>query len=130
MRDHFLWVTNLAQRDQLLILPILFATLITLYVDIAFARNMKQHTVLYIVLPLLIATGRRSVRALISIWLRGTPALQRLVAGGPDRLRRMWKQFRLRRIVALDEPQRLAEYGNGLSTCPMRAGYAVPYGPC
>jgi rhodanese-related sulfurtransferase/phosphohistidine swiveling domain-containing protein len=54
----FLWVPNLAQRDPLFILPVVFGALITLYVDLAFATSRTRRVVIWLtVLPLMTVTG-------------------------------------------------------------------------
>jgi rhodanese-related sulfurtransferase len=50
----FLWMPDLADRDPWLVLPILFAVLIALYVDLAFARTNKQRALIWLIsLPVL-----------------------------------------------------------------------------
>src|SRR4029453_17397095 len=54
----FLWIPTLSQRDPLLILPLVFGVLITLYIDLAFATNTKRRVLIWIAaLPLMTATG-------------------------------------------------------------------------
>src|SRR5262249_13307624 len=91
---HFLWLTSLAQRDPWLILPILFAVLITTYVDLAFARSTRQRIIIWpVTLPLLTASGAL-VRAGADIYLVASAALlvlQRMaIAGDLGRLRQAW----------------------------------------
>ena len=53
-----LWMPDLAQRDPLFVLPLIFGALITLYVDWAFANNGKHKLVIWwAVLPIMVATG-------------------------------------------------------------------------
>jgi rhodanese-related sulfurtransferase/phosphohistidine swiveling domain-containing protein len=132
---HVLWLANLAQRDPWLILPILFAALITLYVDMAFARSVRQRIAIWIVgVPLLTATGAL-FSAGADIYLVASAALlllQRMaVAGDFGRLRRMWHGVGLTdRIITLDDPARLSDYGNkAYRLARMRAeGMPVPNG--
>src|SRR5262249_16791695 len=57
-RHPFGWIASLARRDELLVLPVLFAALITLYVDMAFVRTVRQRLAIWAsVFPLFIATG-------------------------------------------------------------------------
>jgi rifampicin phosphotransferase len=112
----FLLLTNLAQRDPWLILPILFAALITLYVDLAFVRNTRQRIVTWVVVfPLLTATGTL-FSAGADIYLIASALLlllQRMaVAGDFGRLRQAWRRvLRAHRFVSLDDPEHLADHG-------------------
>ena len=53
-----LWMPDLAMRDPLFILPVVFGVLITLYVDLAFVTKTKHRVVIWLtVLPVMVATG-------------------------------------------------------------------------
>jgi rifampicin phosphotransferase len=117
----FLWLTSLAQRDHWLILPVLFAVLITTYVDLAFARSTRQRIIIWAVtLPLLTATGAL-FSAGADIYLVASAVLlllQRMtVAVDFGRLRQAWLRQAWRRalpahrFIPLDDPGRLAEHG-------------------
>jgi rhodanese-related sulfurtransferase/phosphohistidine swiveling domain-containing protein len=114
--DHVLWLSNLAQRDPWLILPILFATLTTLYLDMAFVQSARQRIIVWAIsLPLLTATGAL-FSAGADIYLVTSAMLlllQRMfVAGVFGRLWRAWRRgLRAPRIIALDDPDRLAGRG-------------------
>ena len=132
---HFLWLTSLAQRDPWLILPILFAVLITTYVDLAFARSTRQRIIIWAVtLPLLTATGAL-FSAGADIYLVASAALlllQRMaIAGDLGRLRQAWRRaLPAHRLITLDDPERLAEHGQKtFRLARMRAeGMPVPDG--
>jgi rifampicin phosphotransferase len=132
---HFLWVTNLAERDSSLVLPILFAILICVYADMAFARNGRQRLMILIAgVPILTATGVL-FSAGADTYLVASAALllvQRMaVAGHVGRLWRMGRRLRLpAHIITLDEPARLPDCGNkALRLAQMRAqGMPVPNG--
>ena len=52
------WISDLAQRDPLFILPLIFAALITTYVDLAFVTKTKHRIVIWLIIfPIMIATG-------------------------------------------------------------------------
>src|SRR5262249_44122988 len=54
----FLWIPNIAGRDPLFILPVLFGALLALYVDHAFAKNVRHRILIWgLVFPLLSTTG-------------------------------------------------------------------------
>ena len=56
--DQFFWISNLAERDHWFALPVLFAALIALYIDMAFVRTRwHRFAVWAAVFPLFIATG-------------------------------------------------------------------------
>jgi rifampicin phosphotransferase len=132
---HFLWITSLGRPDPWLALPVLFAALIALYVDMAFVRNRRQRVAAWaIALPLLTAIGA-FLSAGAVIYLVASAALllvQRMVlAGAFARLRQAWDRARLpNRIITLDEPARLSGHGNkAYRLARMRAqGVPVPNG--
>jgi rhodanese-related sulfurtransferase/membrane protein insertase Oxa1/YidC/SpoIIIJ/phosphohistidine swiveling domain-containing protein len=129
------WIVDLSERDRWLVLPILFAGLITLYIDMAFVRTRMQRLCVWAaVFPLFIATGAL-FSAGTDIYLvtsAGLLIVQRLyVSGVAARLRLGWRRRRLgAEMVSLDEPARLAGHGNkALRLGLMRAaGVPVPAG--
>ena len=135
MNEAVLWIPGLAQRDPLFILPLVFGVLITIYLDLAFATDMKRRALIWIVaLPLMTATG-----ALFSaggdIYLIASAALlvvQRLwVSGLIGRFRQAWRRSRTPDgIIALDDVSGLANCGNKAHRLArMRAaGMPVPDG--
>jgi membrane protein insertase Oxa1/YidC/SpoIIIJ/rhodanese-related sulfurtransferase/phosphohistidine swiveling domain-containing protein len=129
------WIVDLSARDRWFVLPIVFAGLITLYIDMAFVRTRTQRLGVWAaVCPVFIATGAL-FSAGTDIYLVMSAALlivQRLyVSGVPARLRLAWRRRRLGAdLVPLDEPARLAGHGNkALRLGQMRAaGVPVPAG--
>jgi rhodanese-related sulfurtransferase/membrane protein insertase Oxa1/YidC/SpoIIIJ len=129
------WASNLAERDPLLILPVLFGGLLSLYLDMAFVQSTKHRILVWgIAFPLLTATGAL-FSAGADVYLVASAALlllQRVaVAGEFARLGAWWRRFRLGRdIISLDEPDRLAPHGNkAYRLARMRArGLPVPAG--
>ena len=129
------WISGLAQRDPLLILPIVFGVLITIYIDLAFATSRKSRIAIWLIaLPLLTATGAL-FSAGADIYLIVSAALlvvQRLwVSGEFARLWQAWRRSRLPEgIVALDDVSRLEKHGNkAMRLARMRAaGMPVPDG--
>jgi rifampicin phosphotransferase len=131
----FLWVDNLAQPDPWLILPVLFAALITLYIDVTFVEKAKRRLWVWgIAFPLLTATGM-VFSAGADIYLVASAVLllvqRAAVSGHFKRLRSFFHRWRLgNHIVSLDEPTRLVNYGNkSRRLAQMRAeGMPVPNG--
>ncbi len=129
------WIVDLSERDRWFVLPIVFAGLITLYIDMAFVRTQTQRLGVWAaVFPLFVATGAL-FSAGTDIYLVMSAALlivQRLyVSGIAARLRLGWRRRRLGAdLVPLDEPARLAGHGNkALRLGLMRAaGVPVPAG--
>jgi rhodanese-related sulfurtransferase/membrane protein insertase Oxa1/YidC/SpoIIIJ/phosphohistidine swiveling domain-containing protein len=129
------WIVDLSGRDRWLVLPIVFAGLITLYVDMAFVRTRLQGLGVWaVVFPLFIATGTL-FSAGTDIYLVMSAALlivQRLwVSGVLARIALAWRRRRLGAdMVSLDDPTRLAGHGNkALRLGLMRtAGVPVPAG--
>jgi hypothetical protein len=129
------WIVDLSGRDRWLVLPILFAGLITLYIDMAFVRTRMQRLGVWVaVFPLFIATGAL-FSAGTDIYLVMSAALlivQRLwVSGVPARIALAWRRRRIGAdMVSLDDPARLAGHGNkALRLGVMRAaGVPVPAG--
>jgi len=103
------WIVDLSERDRWFVLPIVFAGLITLYIDMAFVRTRTQRLGVWAaVFPLFIATGAL-FSAGTDIYLVMSAALlivQRLyVSGVPARLRLAWRRRGLGAdLVPLDEP--------------------------
>ncbi len=132
---HFAWIGDLAARDRWLVLPALFAALITLYIDMAFVRTGRQRLAVWAtVFPLFVATGAL-FSAGTDLYLVTSAALlivQRLVVNGvPGRLRAAWRRRRLGPgAVALADPDALADHGNkAYRLARMRAaGLPVPDG--
>lgn len=112
-----LWIPNLAERDELLILPLIFGALITLYVDVAFVTK-RMHRVLTwaLAFPLLTATAAL-LSAGADIYLITSAVLllvqRAYVSGMFVALRKMWRDRGLgSHAVPLDEAERLAGHGN------------------
>ncbi len=129
------WLPDLAVRDPLRILPIVFAVLITLYVDLALATTTKQRIVIWVImLPLMILTGTL-FSAAGDLYLVASAALlliQRLWATGQfHALAGRWHDWRLPNgVVRLGASSMLASAGNkALRLSQMRAaGLPVPDG--
>jgi rhodanese-related sulfurtransferase/membrane protein insertase Oxa1/YidC/SpoIIIJ/phosphohistidine swiveling domain-containing protein len=129
------WIVDLSERDRWFVLPIVFAGLITLYIDMAFVRTRTQRLGVWAaVFPLFIATGAL-FSAGTDIYLVMSCALlivQRLyVSGVAARLRLAWRHRRLGAdMVRLDEPARLAGHGNKAHRLGLMraAGVPVPAG--
>jgi phosphohistidine swiveling domain-containing protein len=129
------WIVDLSDRDRWFVLPVLFAGLITLYIDMAFVRTRTQRIGVWAaVFPLFVATGAL-FSAGTDIYLVMSAALlivQRLfVSGVPARLRLAWHRWRLgAEMVSLDDAARLDGHGNkALRLGLMRtAGMPVPAG--
>ena len=129
------WIVDLSGRDRWLVLPVAFAGLITLYIDMAFVRTRAQRLGVWAaVFPLFVATGAL-FSAGTDIYLVMSAALlivQRLyVSGFVAGVRLGWRRWRLGAdMVSLDEPARLAGHGNkAYRLALMRAaGVPVPAG--
>jgi membrane protein insertase Oxa1/YidC/SpoIIIJ/phosphohistidine swiveling domain-containing protein/rhodanese-related sulfurtransferase len=129
------WITNLADRDPYLVLPLVFAGLITLYLDLAFANTRtKRVTIWALSLPLMTATGA-ILGAGADIYLIASALLlvfQRLCVGG--QIAQMWAAWQRSRlpagIVALSDVSNLENCGNkAYRLARMRAaGMPVPDG--
>ncbi len=132
---HLLWVKDLSQRDVLFVFPVLFAALICIYADLAFARSNQHRLIIWFAgLPIMTATGSL-FSAGADLYLVTSAALllvQRLAVAGD--LKRLWSRWRRRylpaSIITLDEPDRLPDHGNkSLRLAQMRAdGMPVPDG--
>ena len=115
--DSLGWIVDLSERDRWFVLPMVFAGLITLYIDMAFVRTRAQRLGVWAaVFPLFIATGAL-FSAGTDIYLVMSAALlivQRLCVNGvPARLALAWRRRRLDAgMVSLDDPARLAGHGN------------------
>ena len=132
--EGLLWMPNIAERDPWLVLPVLFAALIALYLDVAFARNRMQRALIWLItLPVLTATGTL-LSAAADVYMIASAALllvQRAVVSGQfGKLREFWRDLRDDGIVALQDVDRLAGCGNkAYRLAQMRAqGIAVPDG--
>ena len=129
------WLPDLAVRDPLRILPLAFAALITLYIDLAFATTWKQRAIIWVVsLPLMFATGTL-FSAAGDLYLVASAALlllQRLWATGEfANIWNRWKRWRLPAgVVPLGASASLAAHGNKAHRLSqMRAaGLPVPDG--
>src|SRR5262249_53297617 len=56
--SHFLWIKDLSQRDVSLLFPVLFAGLICVYAQMAFARNNQHRLIIWLAgLPSMAVTG-------------------------------------------------------------------------
>jgi rhodanese-related sulfurtransferase/membrane protein insertase Oxa1/YidC/SpoIIIJ/phosphohistidine swiveling domain-containing protein/molybdenum-dependent DNA-binding transcriptional regulator ModE len=132
---HLGWIADLAGRDRWLVLPGIFAALITLYIDMAFARTRLHRLAVWAVaFPLFVATGAL-FSAGTDIYLVASAALlviQRMVVGGTlGRALQAWRRRRLGSdVVSLDDPVRLSGHGNkAFRLARMRAaGMPVPDG--
>jgi phosphohistidine swiveling domain-containing protein len=133
--DSLGWIVDLSARDRWFVLPIAFAGLITLYIDMAFVRTRAQRIGVWAaVFPVFIATGAL-FSAGTDIYLVMSAALlivQRLcVSGVPARLALALRRWRTGAdMISLDDPERLAGHGNkALRLGLMRAaGVPVPAG--
>src|SRR4051812_3845461 len=80
-----LWIPNIAERDPMLVLPVLFAALIALYLDVAFARTRVQRALIWLItLPVLTATGTL-LSAAADVYMIASAALllvQRAIVSG------------------------------------------------
>ena len=97
--NQFAWISNLAERDHWLVLPVMFAALISLYIDMAFVRTRWHRLAVWAaVFPLFIATGAL-FSAGTDVYLVMSAALlivQRIwVSGLVPRLWRAWRRSRL-----------------------------------
>jgi rifampicin phosphotransferase len=129
------WIASLADRDPLLILPVVFGVLITGYVDLAFATSLMKRIAIWLIgLPALTATGAL-LAASADIYLITSATLlvvQRLVVSGIAT--RLWQSLRRGRtpagIIALDDVAKLEGCGNkAYRLARMRsAGMPVPDG--
>jgi rifampicin phosphotransferase len=132
---HFGWIADLAERDRWLVLPALFAALITLYIDMAFVRTRLHRLAVWAVaFPLFVATGAL-FSAGTDIYLVASAALlviqRMMVSGMVGRARQAWRHWRLGDdVVSLDDPARLSGHGNkAFRLAQMRAaGMPVPDG--
>lgn len=130
-----LWIPDLAQRDPLFVLPLIFGALITLYVDWAFATSARHRLVIWLtVLPIMVATGVL-LSAGADIYLVASAALlliQRAWIGGQfAALAQAWRRSRLPAgVISLDDVSQLADKGNkAYRLAQMRAaGMPVPRG--
>ena len=130
-----LWISDLAQRDPLFMLPLVFGVLIALYVDLAFVTKTKHRVLAWLtVLPAMIATGAL-FGAAADFYLIASAAfllIQRMWVGG--QLAAMvndWRRSRLPDgVIALDDVPRLADKGNkAYRLSQMRAaGMPIPDG--
>ena len=131
-----LWMPDLAQRDPLFVLPLIFGALITLYVDWAFASNGKHKLVIWwAVLPIMVATGAL-FGAGANLYLIASAILlliQRAwVSGEFAALVSRWRRSRLPAgVISLDDVSELADKGNkAYRLAQMRAaGLPVPRWP-
>ncbi len=130
-----LWIPDLSLRDPWLILPVTFATLITLYLDRAFATKAVYRLAIWLAaLPLMTATGAM-LGAGVDIYLIGSASLLMLqhwwVTGT---FVRIWQSLRRNRlpqgVIALDEVSLLEGRSNkAYRLARMRAvGMPVPDG--
>ncbi len=130
-----LWISDLAMRDPLFILPLLFGVLITLYVDLAFITKTMHRVIVWLaVLPAMVATGVL-FGAGANLYLIASAALllvQRMWIGGQfAAMANAWRRKRLPDgVIALDDVSLLADKGNkAYRLALMRAaGMPVPNG--
>jgi rhodanese-related sulfurtransferase/membrane protein insertase Oxa1/YidC/SpoIIIJ len=131
---HFLWIPNVAERDSVLILPVVFAGLLGLYLEMAFVSNRTHRLLVWgLGFPLLIATGAL-FSAGADLYLAVSAALlllQRVVvAGEAERLRSLWHRLRYGKdVISLDEPKRLAEYGKKAHRLALMRAHGLPVPP-
>ena len=133
--DQFAWISDLSERDRWFVLPVVFAALISLYLDMAFVRKLWHRLAIWgAVFPLFIATGAL-FSAGTDIYLVMSAALlivQRIWVSGL--VPRLWQAWRRRRlgygVYSLDDADRLAGHGNkAYRLAQMRAaGMPVPDG--
>ncbi len=131
----FLWLPDLAGRDSNYVLPLLFAALVALYLDLAFARALSHRLWIWLVtLPLLTATGAL-LSAAADLYIIASALLLLLqrafVVGVPTKLAHVFSRIgRDDMVVSLSETGRLADCGNkAYRLAQLRAqGFAVPDG--
>jgi rhodanese-related sulfurtransferase/membrane protein insertase Oxa1/YidC/SpoIIIJ/phosphohistidine swiveling domain-containing protein len=130
-----LWIPNLAERDELLILPVLFGVFITLYIEFAFVSTLKQRIWVWaLAFPLLTATGAM-LSAGADIYLLTSAVLllvqRAFVVGLFSRIADAWRHRGLGpEVITLDDAALLANHGNkAYRLAQMRqAGMPVPDG--
>jgi rhodanese-related sulfurtransferase/membrane protein insertase Oxa1/YidC/SpoIIIJ/phosphohistidine swiveling domain-containing protein len=131
----FLWIPSLPQQDPLLVLPVVFAVLITLYVDLAFVTKTRHRLIVWlVVMPAMIATGL-IFSAAGNLYLVGSAfllLLQRLWVTGTFAalVKAMCRRGLPAGVISLDQPFELADKGNkAYRLAQMRAaGLPVPDG--
>jgi rhodanese-related sulfurtransferase/membrane protein insertase Oxa1/YidC/SpoIIIJ/phosphohistidine swiveling domain-containing protein len=133
--NQFFWISNLAERDHWFALPVLFAALITLYIDMAFVRTHWHRLAVWgAVFPLFIATGAL-FSAGTDLYLVMSAALlivQRIWVS--ELIPRLWSTWRLSwlepGVYSLGDVSSLAGRGNkAYRLAQMRAaGMPVPNG--
>jgi rhodanese-related sulfurtransferase/membrane protein insertase Oxa1/YidC/SpoIIIJ/phosphohistidine swiveling domain-containing protein len=137
LRDNtgFLWVPNLADRDPLYVLPVVFALLISLYVDLAFVTKIKHRVIVWLIVPPAMLVTGLLFGAAANIYLIGSAILllfQRLwVDGKFAAMKSAWHRRQLPRgVIPLDDMSQLADKGNkAYRLSRMRAaGLPVPNG--
>jgi membrane protein insertase Oxa1/YidC/SpoIIIJ/rhodanese-related sulfurtransferase/phosphohistidine swiveling domain-containing protein len=129
------WMTDAATRDPYYVLPIMFAALVCVYLDAAFASTRKQRLLTWLIgMPLFVVTGAllsgaADLYIVTSVLLL---LLQRaIVTGLFVRALRAWKRFhRDRGIIPLTDEEGLSGSGNkALRLAKIRAlGIDVPNG--
>lgn len=130
----FLWVPTLGGRDPLLILPLVFGALITLYIDLAFATKRQHRIAIWLIgLPLMTATGALfGAGADIYLIVSATLLLvQRLwVSGQLDRLWQVWRDRLPEGVLSLEDVTELVRHGNKAHRLAQMhaAGMPVPEG--
>ena len=135
IQARFLWIADLALRDPLYILPVVFGILIALYVDLAFVTKGKHRVIVWLtILPAMIATGLL-FGAAANIYLIGSAALllfQRMWVDDPfTAVARAVRRSRLPSgVILLAEVSAIADKGNkAYRLAQMRAsGMPVPDG--
>jgi len=113
----YLWISDMSAKDPLLVLPVLFAVLIALYLDIVFARTRMQRLLTWgIAIPVLTATGALlSAAADIYVIVSAILLLvqRAFVSGQVQKIARAVSRYSYdREIIALEDTDRLSSRGN------------------
>jgi rhodanese-related sulfurtransferase/membrane protein insertase Oxa1/YidC/SpoIIIJ/phosphohistidine swiveling domain-containing protein len=130
-----LWATDAAARDRTLVLPLVFAALICLYLDIAFARTQRQRALIWLIGMIALTATGAVLSIAVDVYLVASACLllvQRITVSIRLRDVVVWLQ-RLRLsdgVVSLDDVSRLHNCGNKARHLGvMRSqGFAVPEG--
>lgn len=130
-----LWIGDAARRDGTFVLPLLFAALICLYLDSAFARTQRQRALIWVIGMIALTATGAILSAAVDIYLVASACfllVQRAAVSTKASDVVLWlRRLRLSDgVLSLDDAERLCNCGNkarhlGL----MRAhGFAVPEG--
>jgi rifampicin phosphotransferase len=129
------WIPDTANRDPYLILPLIFAALICVYIDVAFARNWKHRAAIWGAgMGVLTVTGAM-LSAAVDLYVIASIVLllvqRAFVAGWVSAVVTSWKRrWESESVIPLADVERLSICGNKVfRLAQMRAhGIAVPDG--